>query len=323
MELQATPETPEVESFTEDQAVSELMKRWGDDSPESDEAAESTDEQADQATADPEPEDDPQEEESGTEEVEVLGEKLKLSGADVDFAKRIAAKTKEFEAGVSRKFEEAATIRKAAEQSHAQAEQLNQFVHANAGVLADHKMVMNRLQAFENLDVASLHSTDPAMLARITAEQSQLMIVKSRLEQTYQQNLRQMNEAKGKLDSERLSGLERFAKANIKGWNDDYSKTLADFAERDLGFPREALPGIMSEPLIKALDLAYKGHKVQTSKPLDKRVTENKTLKPNGSGNSKGQAATKAEAVFAKAKKSGSINDAAMALLARSIIKRK
>lgn len=326
MELEATPATEAESSFTEDQAASALLKKWGatDEPQEPTEEQESEVEQADEATADTEEESsEPDESESGSEEIDVLGEKFKFSKADAETAKRLTSKFKELETGANRKFEEAASIRKAAEQAQANVQQLNQFVQANADLLADHRMVMKRLQAFESINAAQLQQEDPALLARLATEGQQLAQAKQRIEAQYQQNLTQMAETTKKAQQERFQEFDRFAKTNIKGWSDEYSKTLAEFAVKDLGYSPDQLTGTMSEALIKTLDLAYQGHKVKTSKPLDKRLNESKTLKPSGSGQPKGQAAVKAEQSFIKAKRSGSIDDAALALLARSNTRKK
>ena len=75
--------------------------------------------------------------------------------------------------------------------------------------------------------------------------------------------------------------------------------------------------------LLKLIDLAYKGHKVQSSSPRDKRVLSSQTLKPGSAGQANTNAKTAAEKATARLKKTGNVSDAAMALLARSNIRKR
>lgn len=326
MELEATPATEAESSFTEDQAASALLKKWGatDEPQEPTEEPEPEVEQADEATADTEEESsEPDESESGSEEIDVLGEKFKFSKADAETAKRLTSKFKELETGANRKFEEAASLRKAAEQAQANVQQLNQFVQANAGLYGRHQMITERLQAFESVNMAQLRQEDPALLAQLAGEAQQLMVAKQKVEAQISNNLQQISQIDEKSRADRFAQVDQFAKTNIKGWTEESGKRLVEFALGHLGYSRETLVNSMSEPLVRALDLAYRAHQIQTSKPLDKRLNESKTLKPSGSGQPKGQAAVKAEQSFIKAKRSGSIDDAALALLARSNTRKK
>ena len=334
MEQQTTPDQPEVSnSLTEDQAAAEMLKRWG--APEADEAEEqSPDPEEPQADAEPEQSeqddaegedeaDDDAGEESGDIEIDVGGEKLKVPKAAAEVATRIQAKVKEIEAGATRKFQEAAETRKAAEAQIEQARTLQTIAQSQADLIADHKLVMRRLQVIESMDVSTLGDTDPVALTKLNAEYNQLQAAKARIEQQYQVSVQQLTAQQQQAARERMERLEKHAAARIKGWGQERSSALAEYA-KSKGYTPERLAAVLDEAFIEILDDAAHGHALRTARPAAKRVaTPNKTLTPNAAGTGKTAAVVKAEKATARLRSTGSVEDAAMALLARSSIRKR
>ncbi len=172
------------------------------------------------------------------------------------------------------------------------------------------------------IDTNALADADPVQLTRLNAEYNQLMTAKSQIEQKYQSSVQEMEKSKLEDRSKKIAQLNDFASKNIKGWGEEYSNKLLSFAVKDLGFAPDALRAGMSESLIKAIDLAYQGHKVRTADPKAKIVTSTKTLKP-GAAQAKTTAHVSAEKAREKLRSSGSVEDAAMALLARARIRKR
>lgn len=319
-----TPETQEVSTgMTEDEAASALLKRWVDEPAEADEPEQTEQEQTEQVDAQAEEEPEDEAEESDEVEIDVTGEKIKFPKAVEEQAKRIEAKVKEIEAGTTRKFQEAAELRKVAESQIQAAQQLQKIAHEQSDLIADHKMVQRRLESLEKLDINALAESDPVALTRINAEYNQLMAAKSRIEQAYQQTVAQSQEQQSKASQARLQALGEFAKKNIKGWSDEYSQTLLEFTTKELGIDPDTLRASLSEPVIKALDLAYRGWKVSQADPKAKLQVASKTLKPGSTAQTKSTALAAAEKATQRLRKSGSVDDAAMALLMRSSAKRR
>jgi hypothetical protein len=325
-----TTPAAEVESagITEDQAASALLAKWGasDDAPATEEVEE--DQPESQAQADDDSQDDPDDEtpeeaESGDVEIDVAGEKFKLPPALAEQAKRIEAKAKEVEAGATRKFQEAAEIRKAAETQFKTLQELQTIAHQQADIIADHKLVTRRLEELGNVNVNYLAENDPVALTKLNAEFNQLMAAKQRIESAYQQNVQANEKAKGSVNAERMQRLQQFAEKNVKGWSEDYSNKLMQFAVKDIGFDPDQLRQTVDEPLIRLIDLAYQGHKVRSADPKAKQVNTSKTLKPGSNAQAKTTATVTAEKAFSKLKKTGNVESAAMALLARSGTKRR
>lgn len=325
-ETATTPETGVEGGHTESSAAEALLKRWGaeeepavteeDENPNVEQSAQADD-------ADAEGESDSDESESGGVEIDVAGEKFKLPPAMAEEAKRIETKVKEIEAGATKRFQEAADLRKTAESQIKVAQQLQEIAVQQADLIADHKAVSRRIEQLSNIDVNALAEHDPVMLTKINAEWNQLQAAKQRLESDYQNAIAATNKTKQAGQAERLERLNNFAAKNIKGWSDDYSRTLLDFAVKDLGFDSELIRENVSESIIKALDLAYTGHKVRSTDPKAKMVVNNKTIKPGSNMQNKTNAKAAAEKANSNLKKSGKVDDAAMALLARMGAKKR
>lgn len=323
MTQETTPQVGEVEaSYSEDSAASELLKRWGANPETEEEATEEVQEpeQTEEVDAQPEESTEDEPEEGDDIEIDVAGEKFKLPTVLAEQAKRIEAKVKEIEAGTTRKFQEAAEIRKVAEAKLQQVDQLQKFATENAELLADHRSITKRMAALESLDASQL---DAEQLARLNHEYMQLGNAKQRIEGAYQANYQKSTEARQNAQAAELTRLNGWATKNVEGWSDDYSQTLMDFAVKELGADPDALRSMVSEPVIKALHLAFQGHKVKSAKPQNKQVLNTKTLKPGAGGQMKTNAAKQVESATARLKRSGSADDAAQLLLARSNVRKR
>lgn len=325
--MQTTPEMEVSETgISEDQAAQEMLKRWGsaDESPEP-EDEEETSEQPEQSQDDAPEESEESDEgsESDDVEIDVGGEKFKLPPVLAAEAKRIESKVKEIEAGATRKFQEAADLRRVAESQIEAAKQLQKVSGEQADLIADHRLVTRQLEQLEKVDWNSLVNNDPVEATRLNVQFNQLNAAKARIEQAYQGALQKSQGVQAQIDGARLQQLNEFAQKNVKGWSQEYSETLLDFSVKQLGLDAEFVRQNISEALIKGLDLAYKGWKVQSTDPKSKLVQTGKTLKPGGNTGVKTNAAITAEKANKRLQQSGKVEDAVAALLARSSLKRR
>lgn len=324
--MQTSDHAPDGEvasGMTEDQAASELLKRWGakedpEASPEGDEPEETEETEADEATAETKETEEDEPEESGEVEIDVAGEKFKVPVALKEQAERIQAKAKEVEAGATRKFQEAADLRKAAEGRAEQVARMQQIAQAQAELLADHRMVMRRIAAYEQINVAEMAQTDPARLTAINAEYNQLTAARQRLEQAYQKAVTDFDAETTKTREERQKSLHEFAGKNIKGWGKEANDRLGEYLGAK-GIEREAMLTFLEQDprLLLILEDAAYGQKVRTAAP-QKTPPKSQTLKPGSTGQVKTSAQQAADTAKRRLAQTGSVEDAAMALLARS-----
>lgn len=328
---ETTPSGEVQPGITEDQAASELLKRWGateqtpaeEEQPEEPEQTEAPDEEA-KPEAEEEAEEAP--EESEEVEIDVAGEKYKLPAQLAEQAKVIEARVKEIEAGATRKFQEAAELRKVAEAQTEHAKQIAQLSQAEVEHLADLRTIDRRLQQLASMDINAIAESDPAMLARLTAESQQLQFARGRVMDAVQQTRAANAQATTKADAERVAKLQSWAEKNIKGWGEDHDKALLDFGVKTLGMDQRTLMDIVlkgGEASLRLIDYALKGWKVQTTDPKAKQVVATKTLKPGAAGQTKSNAQATAETAMRRLAQTKNVEDAVAALLARSNAKAK
>lgn len=327
-----TPGQPEVEAMTEAEGAEALLARWGArEEPEQEEEP--------QAQADEQPQGDAQEQETEAQaeegeeeeseaqseeiEIDVAGEKIKLPVQLAEQAQRIQTKVKDLEAGATRKFQEAADLRKFAESQLESIKKMQESAVKQADLIADHKSITRRMEAISQIDLAQLAEQDPVALTKLNAEYMQLQNAKQRVEAAYQEADAKMQQETQAQMAQRMTRLQDFAQKNIKGWSDEYSNTLLDFSVKQLGADPDALRSVMSEPVIKALDLAYKGWKISQTDPKAKQVMATKTLKPGAGGQMQSNAKQNAEKAMKQLKTSKSVDSAVAALLARSNLKKR
>lgn len=325
---EATPVSQEAnpEGLTESQAVDSILKRWS--KPEA--AETSTEDAAPETTAETEtePSQDTQVEgESETEdaadghiEIDVGGQKFKAPKELSETFRQVEAKVKEIEAGATRKFQEAADLRKSAETQYAAVQQLQKVAEANAELLADHRMVARRLQQLEGVDI---QATDADTLTRLNAEYNQLRAASGRIEAQYSANVKTMQGEQATATRAKLEHAEKLLATRVKNWGPEKAKALAEYAV-GRGAPIEVLNGISDAWMVEILDDAAYGRQMRDSRPqITKRVAETqKTLRPGAAGHDKPGAA-KAEEAMARVRKTGNVHDAAMALLARSSARKR
>ena len=324
--MQTTPEMEVSETgITEAQGAEEMLKRWG-----AKEEAPAPEEEEAEAPAEQSQDDEPQgESESDDEgqsddvEIDVGGEKFKLPPVIAAEAKRIESKVKEIEAGATRKFQEAADLRRVAESQIEAAKQLQKVSSEQADLIADHRLVTRQLEQLEKVDWNSLVSNDPVEATRLNVQFNQLNAAKARIEQAYQGALQKSQGVQAQIDGAKLERLNEYAQKNVKGWSQEYSETLLNFSVKQLGLDADFVRQNISEALIKGLDLAYKGWKVQSTDPKAKMVQTGKTLTPGGNAGAKTNSMMTAEKASSKLKQSGKVEDAVAAILARSSVKRR
>jgi hypothetical protein len=312
--------------MTEDAAASELLKRWGadDDTPTEETTEDQSEEsQTDEVTSETEEDAEEQTQESEDVEIDVAGEKIKLPAVAAEVARKVEAKVKEIEAGATRKFQEASELRKVAEAQTEHAKQIGQLSQQEVDLLADARTIDRRLQHILSIDTSALYEQDPAQLARLTAEAQQLQFARQRVDAALQEARGQKQVKVQEQEASRFKYLSEWSQKNIKGWSDEYSQTLLEFSVKELGADPNTLRSVMSEPVLKALDLAYKGWKVQTAVPKDKQVVATKTLKPGSAGQVKTNAQATAVTAMRRLAQTKNVDDAVAALLARSNAKKR
>jgi len=308
----------EAEGLTERGAVDQLLSKWGTKDkgePQEEQAEEAEVEQPEgDVQAEAETEGEPAADE-GEIEIDVAGEKFKLPAKLTETVKRIETKAKEVEAGATRKFQEAADLRKAVELQAQSIQQLQQIAEANADLIGEHKMIARRLEVLEKINP---NTVDAETLSKLNFEHNQLVNAKQRIEAQYGQNVQRAQQEQQQAMRTKSEHSEKLLSQHIKGWGQDAKRKLAEYA-MSKGAPAEALSGITDPWMVMVLDDAMHGHAMRQAKPAVKRVVEQaKTLAPTSAGPKTTGAQVKQKIAMSRLHKTGSVQDAAMALLARA-----
>lgn len=309
----------EAEGLTERGAVDQLLSKWGKEDKGEQQEAPAEEAEVEQPEGDVQAEvettDDAPDAEEGDVEIDVAGEKFKLPAKLTDTVKRIEAKAKEVEAGATRKFQEAADLRKAVELQAQSVTQLQQIAEANADLIGEHKMIARRLETLEKINHNAI---DSETLSKLNFEYNQLVSAKQRIEAQYGQNVQQMQTEHSKAMQAKAEHSEKLLSQHIKGWGQESKRKLAEYA-MSKGAPAEALSGITDPWMVMVLDDAMHGHAMRQAKPEVKRVVQQaKTLAPTSAGPKTTTAQVQSKIAMSRLQKTGSVQDAAMALLARA-----
>lgn len=260
-------------------------------------------------------------EEAPSEEYEfdLAGHKLRLSKENLkDQLPIIQAKAKELEAGSQRKFQEAAEARK-------QAEQFAQMVAQNTDLIAEFRLVGTELERLQKMDLEALSDTDPVQAQKAITRLMQLQQRHATLVQNVQQSNAQLQAARAEQRSKDVAAVRQYAQTSIKGWNEQLDKALGDYVVKN-AVTAESVERLTSDPRLYEMAVkAYKYDTLQAAKPvIEKRAQEApKTLKPNSANQTVTSAQVRARDAWGKFEKSGRMDDAVEAYLARQRAKGK
>lgn len=323
----------EVAYNTDADAAQALLSRWNIQPDEGrDEAtdaesqdADATDEpaaeQADEATADAAG-DDEGEDAAGDETVEIdfTGEKIRLPAVAKEAAEVIQRKAKELEAGVTKRFQEVAERDKSLQADRDRLEVLGRLTAQHLDLAAQHKAVQAQLQAYDRMDWNAFADQDPVAHGKALAQVRMLERTESQLRGQLDQAVGTLAQARQQEFGERITRTREYAQQRIRGWTPELDVKLADYTKAN-GFDADALSAVVGNPKLYELAVkAFKFDAIQAAKPqVTKRANEAPKPSVKSASASTVQSAQKAKEADAmgRLKKSGHINDAAAALLAK------
>ena len=326
-----TPAPQEVGYHTTEDAAQALLARWNskaeeptaeaDESEAPDDAEQDAPvaEQADEATADA-ADDVPAEPEDV--EIDVAGDKFKFPKTLTEQAQRIQQKVKDLEAGVTRKFQEAAEVRKAVEQERELTQFVGKLTATQTDLIADLRATQRELEQLQGLNVMQLHETDPVAASRVTARLVQLQSAQQQINARLNDAANQLRQAEAQYRSQAAErGLAQLQKL-VPNLNDATKQELLSYINQRQLTP-EGRAALWDAEVVAAFHDAKKYREMMASKPVAKKPeAPAKTLRPGTAATPTTSAKARADALKQRAYKSGSTDDIAAALLARSGIKR-
>jgi hypothetical protein len=246
-------------------------------------------------------------------EFDLAGHKFKFSKESVkDVIPQVQAKAKELEAGSTRKFQEAAEARKAAES-------FQNLVAQNVDLFAEARYVHGEMQRLQSIDFNALTDADPVQALKLQNSFMQLQGRAQQLNQSIQQASSQIKAQQDEQRTKAVSEVRNYAQSSIKGWTPDLDKALGEYVSR-LSVKPDSVQSLTTDPrMYEVLVKAYKYDALQSGKPLaDKKVaTASPAVRPNSANNTVTSAQVRARDAWGKFEKSGRMDDAVEAYLSR------
>lgn len=325
-----TPAAPEVgpAGYSTEQAAEALMSRWesrrnADADPEpklprqDDAEPDTTAEQSDEDDAPAEDEGATTPAESDVEyELDFGGSKYKLKPSELPTKfSELQTKVKELEGGATRKFQEAATLRKNAEFT---AKLLNQQSEA----FADLRSIDREIARIQGLDLATMSDNDPVAVQKETIRLMQLQQARTKVDGHLRQASQELTQAQSDERNAAVEAVREHARSKITGWNEQLDKALGEYVSK-VRVKGESLDALVTDPAIYEMAVkAYKYDTLQAAKPADKRAVDApKSLRPGTAAAPNTSARSAVEAAQARMRKTGSNEDIASLILARARLK--
>lgn len=335
-----TPVVPEVGSsgLSTEQAAQSLLARWNskqqqaadaDDSEseateEADDGEEPRAEQSDEDQADAR-DDEPEEQVESTEyELEFAGSKFKLKGENLkDRISEIQAKAKELEGGATRKFQEAADIRKSLEAEREQIQQLGRLATQHTELLADMRSADREIEQLQSVDWNALSDSDPVSAQKAMARLMTLQNARQRIGAQIQDAARQMQHVDAQTRQQWAQrGVEKLSQL-IPNFNDAAKKELSEFiGKRDLtAVGREAL---WDPEVVAAFHDAMKYRAMKQAAPVQQKraVDAPKSLRPGTAATPNTNAKQRVDDARRRVRETGKTDDVVSLLLARQKARR-
>jgi hypothetical protein len=330
MEQTTTPASPEVDpagGFSTEQAAEALLTRWQSkhEAPVDADAGEPEDASEDDEEPDTEPEqsdeDDADGEEEATEapaqepeyELEFGGSKYTVKPSELgERVTELQSKLKELEGGATRKFQEAAAVRK-------QAEEMSALASQHADLYADFRAVNREIERIQGMDLQSLSDSDPVSAQKEIARMMQLQQAQQRLGAQLQQANAQMTHARQQSVVQEVESVKQYARTRINGWSEQLDKALGEYVQK-VQVRDASLSSLVTDPALYEMAVkAFKYDTLQAAKPAEKRAVQApKTLKPQAATAQTNSAKARADDLVKRVRSTGSTADLANLFLARA-----
>jgi hypothetical protein len=223
------------------------------------------------------------------------------------------------QADYTRKTQEVAEQRKQVEQAHAQLQQAAQLQQQSLAEYAQLVALDNQLQSYNNVDWNSLYEQDPAEFVRAKEAVRDLKDTRQGLAQQITAQQQAQYEQQNQVRLQAIQEGQKVLAREIPQWNTELATTLNRFAVEKFGFTPEEVNQVIDPRVVKLLHKAYLHDKQVSNKPIaDKRVANlPKISKPGSTQKQQTLSQTREQEALKALKKSGSMESAQAAFLAR------
>jgi hypothetical protein len=300
-----TSTTPETEVQSPEDRLASLL--GGDEEPE---------QEADEAN--PEAEDSEAEQEASAEDEEQPeegeeAEEVEFGGMAYSLPKPIAEVVKKadsLQADYTRKTQEAAEIRRAADERMRFLDRMEKVRSEQFESVVSLQSVQSQIKQLEAIDWNELARTDQSEFLRLDRMQRTLVEQRESLKETLRNAASTETAAVSEFKQEMLRRGAEELKRDIKGWSPERGKAIAENA-KVYGFTDEELSELADARFVKALNDAYQWRQLQASKPgIEKKVSGARPMKTASRSAPQAQRDSQQVAARQALKKSGKSEDA-------------
>ena len=181
------------------------------------------------------------------------------------------------QADYTRKTQEVAELRKAAE-AERQAVELEKQVHfQNMNEVAQIKAIEMRLAQFAQLNWDQLTDSDPVQAMRLDREARQLQATKAQLEGSVSQRHAQFVQLQQQEAARQVEEGRRVLQRDIPGWGEELRTELVKYALAN-GYTQRELDAMKSPAMVRSLFREYQTDKAKKQATTRPKVTQEKPV---------------------------------------------
>lgn len=326
MEQAATQPDQAETGISESDAAAQLLERWkgrqeADPGPSDD--ADDEPAQEDDDTDDEQPEGQASEKDEADEdsdwEIEFGGQTRKLpKGLPEEVVREVQEFGQNLHKDYTKKTQEIAEVRKQAEAERASASEMMRMTHEHADLVSDLRFVQRQIESISQTDLSALSESDPLAAQKQMVQLMQLQNAQQRIGAQLQTTMGDMQAKRTASANESLERATAELSKEIKGWGPQTQQAIRQYGQ-SIGFSDSELSQVTDARLVRLLHKAQQYDALQTGKEkLVQKVVAPKTLKPNAAGTTQSVNRASAEKSMRRLSRTGSVADAAAALMARS-----
>jgi hypothetical protein len=219
--------------------------------------------------------DDEQSTDSEDEELEEDIDGLKVRGKKDALEKLKAERL--MQADYTRKTQEVAELRKAAETERQSVELEKQVHFQNMNEVAQIKAIEMRLSQFAQLNWDQLTDSDPVQAMRLDREARQLQAAKAQLEGSVSQRHAQFVQLQQQEAARHLEEARRVLQRDIPGWGEELRTELVKYALAN-GYTQRELDAMKSPAMVRSLFREYQTDKAKKQATTRPKVTQEKPV---------------------------------------------
>lgn len=160
------------------------------------------------------------------------------------------------QADYTRKTQEAAEIRKAAEAERAQLQQARQFEQQNLDIVADIRAMDRELMQLQQMNFHQLSDQDPVQAQKLMARFQQLQTARGQAANVLTQRHQAFTHAQQQEAARQLEEGRRVLQRDIPGWGPEMAAKLTQFALAN-GYTEAEVAAIRSPAMVRSLYREY------------------------------------------------------------------